>query len=153
MATAMQVILLEDLTNLGKAGDLVKVKPGYARNYLLPQEMAIVADVNTIASVEKKKAKLEEELKNRREKAKGNKSVLDEVKVVIKVRAGTSGKLFGSVTKEAVAQAIFDQHEIRVDKHKVRIDSPIRVVGEYAIKVGLDASGVEAGVTLNVEAL
>lgn len=147
----MQVLLLEDVDKLGTAGQLVKVKPGYARNYLLPKEIAVFADASTLAAFERKRQKLEAEAQERREAAEANKKALEEAeRITLKARAGESGKLFGSITKEAIAEALLDQMKIEVDRHKIKVKEAINTLGEHPIKVGLGSS-VESDLVVVVE--
>lgn len=150
---AMEVILNEDIEKLGKAGDLVTVKPGYARNYLLPRGYALYADASTLRVFERRKAKLEEQAQKKREEAQARKESLErENNITIKVKAGATGKLFGAITKEIIADALKEQLNIEVDRHKIKIDSPIKAIGESIIKISL-GSGIESEILVKVEPL
>ena len=145
----MEVILREDVPNLGTTGDIVKVKPGFARNYLLPRGMAVVADRRSRADLEHQKRVADE----KRERDQRQASVLAEKvsaqRLVITARAGEEGKLFGSVTNLDVERALAD-HGFTIDRRRIRLEDPIKAVGEYSVPVQLMV-GVIANVTVVVE--
>ena len=133
----MNVILLESVDNLGSIGDLVKVKPGYARNFLLPQGKAALATPENMKEIEKRRAELEkvaaEELAKARERAKA----FDNLEVVIQANAGTEGKLFGSVGPVDIVEALA-AIQVEVERAEVRMpEGPIQEVGEFTIGVHL----------------
>jgi len=133
----MNVILLESVDNLGSIGDLVKVKPGYARNFLLPQGKAALATPENMKEIEKRRAELEkvaaEELAKARERAKA----FDNLEVVIQANAGTEGKLFGSVGPVDIVEALAAV-QVEVERAEVRMpEGPIQEVGEFTIGVHL----------------
>lgn len=152
MATALEVLLVEHVDKLGEAGNLVKVKPGYARNYLFPQGLAIFADAHTIDLYERRRAKYEAQAQEKKEKAEANKANLDDASITVKASAGAAGKLFGAITKEDIANAIQEQHNIAVDKNKVKIKFPIKAIGEHKAVIGLGVPGVESEILVKVEA-
>ncbi len=152
MASALDLILVDDVEHLGKAGELVKVKLGYARNYLLPKGLAQVANRFSLAEYEEKKIKLEEEAQQRREQAEQLKSKLDEQFVKIEVKAGESGKLFGAITKEDVSTAINQQLKIKASKDQIDLKTPIRSIGDYEVKVNL-AAQISATIIVKVSAI
>lgn len=150
MATSLNVILTEDST-AGQAGELVKVRMGYARNYLLPRGIAVVADVYNMKAYEDQKAELEKQAAEKREASEAAKEQIGEDAVVtIQAKAGESGKLFGAVTKEKIASAISEQLKVPVLKENVTIPSPIKALGQHNSKVSL-GSNVFAEVTIKVE--
>jgi large subunit ribosomal protein L9 len=133
----MNVILLESVDNLGSIGDLVKVKPGYARNFLLPQGKAALATPENMKEIEKRRAELEkmaaEELAKARERAKA----FNDLEVVIQANAGTEGKLFGSVGPVDIVEALAAV-QVEVERAEIRMpEGPIQEVGEFAIGVHL----------------
>ncbi len=140
MATAIKVILTED-SQAGNAGELIRVKPGYARNYLLPKGLAVVANMYQLERYEEHKAELEKQAQEKRanaEKAKEN--LGDDSSVNIEARAGASGKLFGAITKEKIAEAVSEQHKLEINKSQVEIKFPIKEVGEYQVNLNLGAN-------------
>lgn len=146
----MKVVLLEDLPKLGKRGDVVNVKDGYARNFLIPKGLAVVATEEEIN-------RLKEEALKRKEKEERKKSVLLELKraidgreIVLKARAGAKGKLFGSITAGELAEAIKSSLGVDIDKKVIELESPIKEVGEYIVKLKL-GMGIEGEVKVKVE--
>ncbi len=150
MATAINVILTED-TTAGKAGELVKVKPGFARNFLLPKAKAVIADVITMAKFEEHRAELEAQAQKRRELAETAKEDMgEEATVTVSSKAGESGKLFGAITKEKIANAITEQLKVSVAKEDIQITSPIKALGQHQVKVDL-GSTITADIIVKVE--
>ncbi len=152
----VEVILLEDVKNLGSSGELAEVKMGYARNWLLPQGLASILDASTLKAYARRKAKIEELGAKRREEAESNKATLQDKfetnrSVIIQSRAGESGKLFGSITKEQLAEEISKQFDINVTKSQILTKEPIRNIGEHQVKISL-LSGMDANVRVKVEA-
>ncbi|MCB0602805.1 MAG: 50S ribosomal protein L9 [Saprospiraceae bacterium] len=133
----MELILLKDVTNLGDKHEVVTVKDGYGRNYLIPQGIAIVAN-----SMNRRKLA---ELKRREEAIETKR--LDEYKAVvdkiggqvlrIAAKAGTSGKIFGSVTNVQLAQALKDQLDVDVDRHKIHLIEDVKMLGTYTADLKL----------------
>ena len=135
----MNVILLESVENLGSIGDLVKVKPGYGRNYLLPQGKAALATPANIKAIEARRAELEkaeaEELAKARERAKA----FENLEVVVHANAGSEGKLFGSVGPIDIVDALANV-QVEVERAEIRMpEGPIQEVGEFEIGVHLHA--------------
>jgi len=151
MATAIQVILTED-SEAGKAGELKKVRPGYARNFLLTKGLAVIADAFNMAAYEERKEEIERLAQERREKAAANKEDIGEEAVVeLSAKAGESGKLFGAITKEKIAAAISKQLRIELTKENVQITAPIKTIGEHKIKLDL-GSNVKTEISVKVVA-
>lgn len=147
----MQVILLEAVENLGKLGDTVKVKPGYARNYLLPQGKAMPATKENLAEVEAHRAELERQEAEALADARARAEQLQGREVTVVRKAGDEGKLFGSVGPVDIAEAL-SKEGVEVERQEIRlpVDS-IRQTGEYSIGVHLHAE-VETTITLHVVA-
>ena len=133
----MQVILKKDVKGSGKAGDVVKVSDGYARNMLLPRGLAMEATDANIKALEKKKAAEAE--KRAEEKADAEKLAqkIKGVSVDMVTKAGENGKIFGSITSMDIAAALKKQHEIEIDKKKIVLKSPIRQTGETNVEIKL----------------
>ena len=147
----MQVILLEAVENLGKLGDTVKVKPGYARNYLLPQGKAMPATKENLAEIEAHRAELERQEAEALAMAKARAEELEGREVVVVRKAGDEGKLFGSVGPADIAEALAKQGA-EVERQEIRLPvDTIRQTGVYSIGVHLHAE-VETTVTLRVVA-
>ncbi len=142
----MRVILRTDIEKLGKLGDVVDVKPGYARNYLIPKKLAMLATPSNLKVFEHEKRKLEERLNKERFQAKELADKLEALPIEIKVRVGEGDKLYGSVTSSTIASYL-KENGFDIDRKKIELDKPIRSIGEYKIPVKL-YPGVVA--TLNV---
>lgn len=147
----MQVILLETVENLGKLGDTVKVKPGYARNYLLPQGKAMPATKENLAEVEAQRAELERQEAEALAAAKARAEQLEGREVTVVRKAGDEGKLFGSVGPADIAEAL-SAEGVEVERQEIRLPADtIRQTGEYSIGVHLHVD-VETTITLHVVA-
>lgn len=146
----MEVILLEKMRNLGVLGDKVSVKPGYARNYLIPQGKAVFANKANIAKFEQRRAELEKLAVEKHQQAVDRqKSIEAAPAIVITAKAGEEGKLFGSIGTRDIADAI-NKAGIVVEKREIRLsEGALRMVGEYEIAIDL-ASDVTAMVKLNI---
>jgi len=131
----MIVILLKDLKGTGKAGDVVKVSDGYARNLLIPKGIAREATEGNVRSLEKQKAIAAHKEEESRDKALRMAEQLSGLTVVIATKGGESGRLFGSITAKDIAEALLAQHGIELDKKKIVLDSPIKVTGETEVPV------------------
>lgn len=144
----MKVILKEDVKNLGVVGSVVNVAPGYARNYLIPKNLAIEADTKNIKKLEHEKNIILERIKKAKNLAEKLASQLSTIAVVIEAKSGEEGKLFGSVTSMDIAEAISKQG-VEVDKRKIILDEPIKRLGTYNIPVKLH-SEITTNVTVEV---
>ena len=134
----MQVILLEQLQGLGKLGETVSVKDGYARNFLLPQKKALPASPENVAKFEAQKAELEKANADAQKAAEATAKTLDGVKVNLERPASETGQLYGSVKPRDIADALAEQ-KITIDRAAVQIGQPIKEVGEHAITIALHA--------------
>jgi large subunit ribosomal protein L9 len=134
----MQVILRDRLENLGSAGDVVTVKPGYARNYLIPKGLAYEATAANLKRMERERATLEkvasEQLKAARERA----GSIEAVSVTFNARAGEEGKLFGSITTADIAEKLAEQG-VEVDRKQILLDEPIKALGVFPVAIRLHA--------------
>lgn len=147
----MQVILLEKIHKLGALGDQVNVKPGYGRNFLIPQGKAVPATKANVEAFEARRADLEAKAAAALATAEARAAKIAELTVVISGKAGDEGKLFGSITTRDIAEAI-TKAGVEVAKHEVRLpEGGLRNVGEYDIALGLHAE-VETSVKLHVVA-
>lgn len=133
----MKVILLEDVRGQGKAGEIVKVNDGYARNMLFPKKLAKEATPANIKALEMKKAKDAERLAELKKEAEDLKAILEKETIVLKSKGGEGGRLFGSVTNADVAEAIKAQKQIDIDKKKISIPAPIKMAGRHAVDIKL----------------
>ncbi|MDJ0751732.1 MAG: 50S ribosomal protein L9 [Woeseiaceae bacterium] len=145
----MQVILLESVENLGGIGDLVKVKPGYGRNYLLPQGKAALATPENIKAIEARRAELEKAAEEELAKAKSRAKAFEGLEVVIHANAGSEGKLFGSVGPIDIVEAL-SAVQVEAERSEIRMpEGPIQELGEYPIGIHLH-SEVNAEVLVKV---
>jgi large subunit ribosomal protein L9 len=145
----VKVILLEDVKKLGKKGDLVDVADGYARNYLLPRNLAQEATAGGIKQIKQQKAALEKRKKKEKELAQEIAEKLSKTSVTLKVKAGDQGKLFGSVTSKDISEALKEQQQIQVDRRKIELTEPIKSLGSYEVDIKL-APEVEAKLTVKI---
>ena len=145
----MQVILMDKVVNLGNLGDVVKVKDGYARNFLIPQRMARRATATAIAEFEAKRAELEKAAAAKLAAALAQGEKLEGSTVQISQKAGVDGRLFGSVTNFDIAEALAKQG-VAVEKAQVRLpQGPLKIVGDHSVSVSLHTD-VVVNVTVSV---
>ena len=144
-----QVILLERIENLGNMGEVVSVKPGYARNYLLPQKKALRASTANIAYFEAQKATLEAENQKRRAEAEKSAKKIADLNVSIIRQASESGQLFGSVTARDIAEAIEATTKTAVAKAAVKLNMNFKTIGLFPVTVALHPE-VPVTVTINI---
>lgn len=133
----MIVILNRDIKGTGKAGDVVNVSDGYARNMLLPKGYATEATEGNIRRLEKQKAIAAEKKAEEKAAAQQTAEKIGKVSVEIKTKAGEGGRIFGSITSKDIADALKAQHNITVDKKKILLDSPIKQTGEMTVEIKL----------------
>jgi large subunit ribosomal protein L9 len=145
----MNVILLENVENLGRIGDLVKVKPGYGRNYLLPQGKAALATPENMKEIEARRAELEKAAAEELAAARARAGTIEGMELVIQANAGPEGKLFGSVGPIDIAEA-FEKVQVEVERSEVRMpEGPIQELGEFAVGVHLHPD-VDVEITVRV---
>lgn len=149
----MQVILMEKVVNLGNLGDVVRVRDGYARNFLIPQRLARRATSSAIAEFETKRAELEKVAAEKLSAAQAQSEKLNGLTVQIPQKAGVDGRLFGSVTNADIAAALTKQG-FPVEKAQVRMpNGPLKVVGDHAVSVSLHTDvAVDVNVAVSGEA-
>ena len=133
----MIVILNRDIKGTGRAGDVVNVSDGYARNMLLPKGYATEATEGNIRSLKKQKAIAAEKKAEEKAAAQQTAEKIGKVSVEIKTKAGEGGRIFGSITSKDIADALKAQHNITVDKKKILLDSPIKQTGEMTVEIKL----------------
>lgn len=133
----MKVILLQDDKTLGKKGQVVNAKEGYARNFLFPKKIAIEATPANMKVLENQKKVQEQKEQEILEEAKKLEEELMKITIVIKTKSGENGKLFGSITTKEIAELLKETHNIDIDKRKLELEDSIKSVGTYAVKVKL----------------
>jgi large subunit ribosomal protein L9 len=144
----MEIILQEDVANLGQIGDVVKVRDGYARNYLLPRNLAVEANRRNLRVLEHQKRLIAAKKERVQREAQSLSQQLSALTVVIQARAGEEDRLFGSVTNLDVEKALKAQG-ITVDRRKILLEEPIKQLGTYSVPVHL-GGGVRSNVTVQV---
>jgi large subunit ribosomal protein L9 len=146
----MQVLLLRNVAGLGKAGEVKKVNDGYARNYLLPNKLAVVASGGAVKQSEQiKEAAVRRDAKTLGE-AKELAALIEKVTLTFRVKAGEGERLFGSVTASDIADALARDKGITVDKRKIALDNPIKELGNHTVAIKVH-SEVSANVMVAVE--
>jgi large subunit ribosomal protein L9 len=134
----MEIILRQAVENLGKPGDVVKVKSGYARNYLLPHGLAYEATPGNLKRIQQERDRLDAAENERRTAAQGQAEKLEQVSLTFSARVGEEGKLFGSVTAADVAQQL-EQQGFHIEKRQIDLHEPIKALGVYRIPIRLHA--------------
>lgn len=146
----MEIILLDKVENLGDIGDKVKVKAGYARNYLLPQGKAAAATAANLKKLEARRTELERAAAEELAAAKARAGTIEELRLEIKAKAGTEGKLFGSIGPVDIIEAAAARG-IEIERSEIRMaDGPIRVAGEHPVDVHLH-SDITVPITVVVD--
>ena len=147
----MEIILLEKIDNLGALGDKVNVKPGYGRNYLVPQGKAAPATAENIAEFESMRAELEKLSATALQAAETRRDALVDMQITILAKAGEEGKLFGSIGTAEIASGISEKG-VTVERNEVRLpEGAFRMLGEYEVELHLHTD-VNVSVKLNIEA-
>lgn len=134
----MKVILREDVEKLGKAGEIVKVADGYGRNFLIPRQLAVPADVRNVRTLEHDRRVIEARAKKARKAAESLAEKVAAVSLTLPARAGEEGKLFGAITSRDIAEAL-EKAGVAIDRKHVQLAEPIKQVGDYKVKVKLGA--------------
>ena len=134
----MEVILRHAVENLGKPGDVVKVKNGFARNYLLPHNLAYEATPGNLKRIQQERERLEAAENQRRGSAQDVATKLEQVSLTFSARVGEEGKLFGSVTAADIAQQL-EQQGFRIEKRQIDLHEPLRALGVFRVPVRLHA--------------
>ncbi len=148
----MKVILNQDVKGQGKKGDLIEVSDGYARNFLLPKNLAIPASKENINVLKGQQESREYRQQKELEEAQSTAKKIDEIKVILKAKAGDNGKLFGSITSKDVSEALTEQHHIKIDKKKFVLPDGIKSLGTTNVDIKIHP-GVVAKLKVSVEAI
>ena len=146
----MKVVLLKDVKNMGKRDDILNVSDGYARNFLFPQKLAAEATPGTLKEIERKRAAQDAREAEMKAEAMAKAELLKNKVIVLQVKCGEKGRLYGSVTSAEVAEALEKQHGIKADKRKIDLGDPIREVGMREISVWL-YSGITTKMKLDIQ--
>lgn len=139
----MKVILQQDVKGQGKKGELKDVSDGYARNYLLPRKLAIIANADNLNTMKLQEKAKQAQIAKEKAEAKENADKLKNCNVKIKAKAGGSGKLFGAVTSKEISDALLEQYGIELEKNKIVQAEPIKTYGTFEVKCkfGYEISG------------
>ena len=135
----MKILLRSDVKGVGRRGDIVNVSAGHARNFLLPNDLAVVANDGTVAQAEVMRKAQELKDATDRESARSLASSLATKVITISAKAGNEGRLFGSITSTEIVKAIFDQTGATIDRKQVQLEAPLRQLGEHVVVVELFA--------------
>ena len=146
----MQVILVQDVKNLGASGDVVNVADGYARNYLIPRGLAVPATEGGLRQVKSRQAAEKQRREREAEEAAKLVEVLNGERVEVLAKCGEGGRLFGSVTSADIAAAIKKQHGREIDKRKVELTEPIKEIGSHEVTIKV-YPGMTAVITVEVK--
>ena len=137
----MKLILRADVENLGTLGDLVEVRPGFGRNFLLPQGLAMIASPANLKNFEQERKKLQARMDSLRADAQALQARLEALDVVIRMHVGDNDKLYGSVTSTIIGDALAALG-VEIDRRRILMDAPIRTLGEHPVRVRLHAGGM-----------
>ena len=143
----MKVILIQDVRGQGKKGELLEVSDGYARNYLLPRNLAMKATTDNLNALKLKEKAKAAQIEKEKALAKETAEKLSGIIVTLKAKAGAAGKLYGAVTNMEISQALSEQHGIEIEKNKIVMADPIKTFGNYKVKCKL---GHEINGTINL---
>ncbi len=146
----MEILLKQDVNNLGSAGDIVKVKPGYARNYLIPRGLAMPATPGLRKQADQIKQAAERRRLRELKTAQDLADRISQVTLTFKAKAGESGRLYGSITSASIAEALSEELGTEIDRRDLRLDHSLRELGEHEITIHL-AHGVNATFKVMVE--
>ena len=146
----MKVVLLKDVKGSGKAGTILNVADGYARNFLFPQGLAVEANAKNLNDIAGKKASEQHRLDVAKENALETVKILENKDVIIKAKAGQGGKLFGAVTNATIADAIKEQYNVELDKKKISTNIDINAYGDYECEIKF-TQGVSCKMKVRVE--
>ncbi len=134
----MKIILREDVEKLGKAGEVVKVKDGFGRNYLIPQKLAVLANVRNMKALDHDLRTIEARTKKTRKTAEATAATLSAISLTLAAKAGEEGKLFGAVTSRDIAEAL-GKAGVTVDRKAIQLADPIKQLGDYKVKIRVAA--------------
>ncbi len=147
----MKVLLRSDIKGVGRRGDIVNVSSGHARNFLLPNDLAIVANAGTIAQAEVMRKSREMQIASDRESARLVAASLATTVITIAAKAGNEGRLFGSINAVEIAKAVLDQTGVTIDRKGVQLEAPLRQLGEHSVTAEI-FTDVVATLTINLVA-
>jgi len=148
----MKVILQQEVKKLGKKGDIIEVSEGYARNYLLPQKLAIMATANNVNNAKMQQVAEERKKERALDEAKLLAAQMTKIAVSIPVKMGEGGRLFGSVTAKDIADALVKEHKLELDKRKIELKDALKSLGTFTVPIKLHPEvSTQIQVTLKAE--
>ncbi len=147
----MKILLRSDVKGLGRRGDIVRVSAGHARNFLLPNDLAVVANDGTVVQAEAMRKAQEFKAATDRESARNLATSLSTKVITISAKAGNEGRLFGSITSAEIVKAVFDQTGITIDRKQVQLEAPLRALGDHVVAVELFTE-VSTNIAVNIVA-
>lgn len=133
----MKVILTQDVKKLGKKGEIIEASDGYARNYILPQKLGIEANAKNLNDLKLQKSKEEKAAQRQLEEAKALAEKIGKLLVIVSMKAGEGGKVFGSVSSKEIAEAIKAQGDLEIDKKKIQLQEPMKSFGIHEVGIKL----------------
>ena len=133
----MEIVLLQDVKALGKKGERVKVSDGYARNYILPKKLGVEANAANLNNLKLQQAHAEKKAQEQLDAAKELAVKIENSPLVLSVKVGEGGKVFGSISTKEIAKAFSDKYGLELDKKKMQMDEPIKMLGTYEVAVKL----------------
>ncbi|NGX33714.1 MAG: 50S ribosomal protein L9 [Candidatus Anoxychlamydiales bacterium] len=148
MKSKLKLLLLKDVEDLGRLGEIVAVKPGFARNYLLPKKAAVFATKNALKMQEKLQKERAVKSKEEKKEAEALAKIIEPMDLSITVKADVDGKMFGSVSAQDIA-TLFEVHSIKLTKKNIVLKKPIKEIGVYEIPILLK-EGIETKITLKI---
>lgn len=149
MKKTISVLLKKDVKGLGSAGEIKSAASGYARNFLLPQKLALIATPGIVAQAQ---AQIKREQEQKATTTATAKTLVDKLsgrEIVLRVKAGQKGRLFGSITKKDISQALYNQHSAKVAEKHINLKEPIRTLGKHPVELALQ-SDVKAEITVQI---
>ncbi len=146
----MEVLLIKDVPGIGKAGQTKKVSDGYARNFLLARQLAVVATPSALKQAEKLRQTSIKREADTRDEARALAAILEKIRLVFHVKAGENDRLFGAITAGDIAEALANEHQITIDKRKIELETPIKELGEHRVPIKLHPE-VSTAVNVSVE--
>ena len=146
----MKIILLTNVKSLGQKGDIKEISEGYFRNFLLPNKLAILAELKQISHIQAQKDKATEKLESFKESAMSIKERINNKNLTIKESASENGKLYRAVNEKIISESLSKSFRVEIPEGKIKLDDPIKSIGSYMIKINL-FKGVDAEIILNVE--
>lgn len=150
MSKTVEVMLVKDYYHLGKAGQIVKVKAGYARNYLVPQKIALPVTEGMKKSIEEQQKIIQRKTERQKQQSLKIKEKIENQRLKLEVLVGRDGRLYQALTKERISQILEEKFGIKVDKHSIELDKPIKSTGIYNISLNLPG-GIKTSFELEIE--